>query len=52
MPVEFLLASLEEIMTNNIFQFGNTYWRQRCGCAMGTNSAVNYACLYVRLLKV
>jgi hypothetical protein len=52
MPVEFILASLEEIMTNNIFQFGDTFWRQRRGCAMGTSSAVNYACLYVGLLKV
>jgi hypothetical protein len=52
MPVDFILASLEEIMTNNIFQFGDTYWRQRRGCAMGTSSAVNYACLYVGLLEV
>ena len=52
MPIDFILASLEEIMRNNIFQFGNTYWRQIRGCAMGTSSAVNYACLYVGLLEV
>ena len=52
MPVDFILASIEEIMTNNIFQFGDTHWRQRRGCAMGTSSAVNYACLYVGLLEV
>jgi hypothetical protein len=52
MPVDYLLASLEEIMTNNIFQFGDTFWRQKRGCAMGTSSAVNYACLYVGLLEV
>jgi hypothetical protein len=52
MPVAFILASLKEIMKNNIFQFGDTHWRQRRGCAMGTSSAVNYACLYVGLLEV
>jgi hypothetical protein len=46
MPVDFILASLTEIMENNIFQFGNTFWRQKRGWAMGTSSAVNYACLY------
>jgi hypothetical protein len=52
MPVDFILASLSEIMKNNIFQFGDTFWRQKRGCAMGTSSAVNYACLYVGLLEV
>jgi hypothetical protein len=52
MPTDFILASLTEIMKNNIFQFGDTCWRQKRGCAMGTSSAVNYACLYVGLLEV
>jgi hypothetical protein len=52
MPVNFILESLAEIMKNNIFQFGDTFWRQKRGCAMGTSSAVNYACLYVGLLEV
>jgi hypothetical protein len=52
MPVDFILASLAEIMENNIFQFGDTFWQQKRGCAMGTSSAVNYACLYVGLLEV
>jgi hypothetical protein len=52
MPVNFILASLEEIMKNNTFQFGDTHWRQRQGCTMGTSSAVNYACLYIGLLEV
>jgi hypothetical protein len=30
MPVEFILASLEEIMKNNVYQIGDTYWRQEC----------------------
>jgi hypothetical protein len=52
MPVDFILEALAEIMKNNIFQFGDTMWRQKRGCAMGTSSAVNYACLYVGLLEV
>jgi len=52
MPVEFLLASLREIMSNNIFQFGDTHWRQLHGCAMGTSSAVNYSYLYVGSLEI
>jgi hypothetical protein len=52
MPVDFILESLTQIMKNNIFQFGDTFWRQKRGCAMGTSSAVNYACLYVGLLEV
>jgi hypothetical protein len=50
-PKRLLLASLAEIMRNNIFQFGNTYWRQIRGTAMGTSTAVNYAVLYVALLE-
>jgi hypothetical protein len=47
-PTKFILASLK----NNIFQFGDTFWRQKRGCTMGTSSAVNYVCLYVGLLEV
>jgi hypothetical protein len=52
MPVDFVLAALEEIMRNNTFQFRDTYWKQKRGCAMGTSSTVNYAYLYVGLLEV
>jgi hypothetical protein len=52
MPIDFILASLTKIMGNNIFQFGDRFWRQKRVCAMGTSSAVNYACLYVGLLEV
>jgi hypothetical protein len=46
------MESLTEIMKNNIFQFGDTYWRQTSGTAMGTSTAVNYAVLYVGLLEI
>ena len=32
--------------------FGNTYWKQRNGTAMGTSCAVNYAFIYVGLLEI
>jgi hypothetical protein len=51
-PSDFLIAALNEIMKNNIIQFGDTFWRQLRGCAMGTSAAVNYAYLYVGLLEV
>jgi hypothetical protein len=51
-PRHMLLESLTEIMKNNIFQFGDTFWRQRSGTAMGTSTAVNYAVLYVSLLEI
>jgi hypothetical protein len=48
LPMDFA-----EIMRSNIFQFGDTFWKQTWGCAMGTSSAaVNYAYLYVGLLEV
>jgi hypothetical protein len=52
-PSMCLIAALEEIMTNNIIQFGDTYWRQLLwGCAVGTGIAlVNYAYLYNSLLE-
>ena len=35
------------IMTNDIFQFGETFWRQLRDAAMGTSCAVNYVNAYV-----
>jgi hypothetical protein len=45
-PSEFLLKTLNIIMSNNIFQFDNTFWLQTCGTAMGTSCACSYATLY------
>ena len=39
-------------MKRNIFQFGDTFWKQKIGAAMGTSCAVNYAFLYIGLLKM
>jgi hypothetical protein len=52
MPVDFIIKALAEIMRSNIFQFGDTFWKQTRGCAMGTSASVNYAYLYIGLLEV
>jgi hypothetical protein len=51
-PGDMLNAALELVMSDNILQFGDTFWRQLRGTAMGTSTAVNYANLYVGLLEV
>jgi hypothetical protein len=48
-PVEFVMDTLNLIMNENIFQFGDTYWKQTRGAAMGTPAAVVYANLYAGL---
>ena len=49
--VSKLAYALELIMENNVFQFGNTYWLQLAGTAMGTPPAPNYATIYFALYE-
>ena len=49
---DFIINSLTTIMMSNIFEFGDTYWIQQNGTAMGTSCAVNYAFLYIGLLEM
>jgi hypothetical protein len=42
-PVIFFLCILEIVMTNNIFNFGNTTWLQLSRTAMGTPATCRYA---------
>jgi hypothetical protein len=42
-PVQLFLSILETVMRNNIFSFGETYWIQEAGTAMGTPVACTSA---------
>ena len=45
-PKNFILRGLEIVMQNNVFEFGDTYWHQKNGTAMGTSVACTYATIY------
>jgi hypothetical protein len=45
-PVDTIMAALELVMRWNIFAFGDSYYRQLIGTAMGTSCAVWFANLY------
>ena len=45
-PTDALTEALAIVMQNNIFQFGDTFWHQLTGAAMGTPPACNYANLF------
>jgi len=45
-PLEAILEAMVIIMENNIFEFGDLYFLQLVGTAMGTSAAVMWATLY------
>jgi hypothetical protein len=45
-PKELVLEGIKRLMSNNTFSFGNRFFLQRNGTAMGTNVACMYATIY------
>ena len=45
-PIEAVIDAMEIIMKNNIFEFGECYFLQLIGTAMGTSAAVMWATIY------
>ena len=45
------MDALRLLMTNNVFQFGDTYWLQKAGTAMGTPPAPYWSTIFFVIHK-
>jgi hypothetical protein len=45
-PTKTIVHGLAIVMKQLVFNFGDTYWKQQSGTAMGTSSACAYATIY------
>ena len=45
-PLAVLMDALRLLMTNNVFQFGDTFWLQKVGTAMGAPPATPWATIF------
>jgi hypothetical protein len=50
-PLEAVKEAMMIVMTNNIFQFGDAYFLQLLGTAMGTSAACMWATIYFSIHK-
>ena len=50
-PSAFLMNELRLLMTNNVFQFGNTYWLQKAVTAMGAPPAPPWDTIFFGIHK-
>ena len=48
---ELILKGIEQLMKHNVFIFGNRYYLQKDGTAMGTNVACMYTTIYYSYYK-
>ena len=45
-PTELIINLLDLVLQNTVFQFGDSWWLQKIGTAMGTPCACIYATLF------
>ena len=50
-PPTVLMDALNLLMTNNVFQLGDTYWLQKVGTEMGDPPALPWATTFFRIQK-
>ena len=50
-PPTVLMDALCLLMTNNVFQFGDTFWLQKVGTAMGAPPAPPWATIFFGIYK-
>lgn len=48
---ELMVSLLELVLTSNYFKFGDKFYLQKQGTAMGTNMAPTYANMFLSMLE-
>lgn len=50
-PTPFLIEMISKLLHNNFFLFGNDFYLQKQGAAMGSRFSPDYACLFMGFLE-